>query len=282
MPLDLIASTHWVWEPHPFIFQFSDNIGLRWYGASYLLGLLVGFWLLREYSRRGRSPLTPGQNTDLIVYLAFGVFVGGRLGYFLLYEPSAFLEPLRLLRVWEGGMASHGGFLGVTLAAILFARVAKIDFRQLADLAATATPPGLFLGRVANFLNAELWGKETNVPWAVIFRDPRAGEVPRHPSQLYEGALEGVLLFGYLQVRFWRSRTAQDHPGQLAGEFLIGYAAVRIFCELFREPDFGIEPIAGLSRGTFYSLLMIAAGLAFILASRVRPAKPTPAATPAK
>lgn len=277
---DLIAQTYWVWEPHPFIFQFTENIGLRWYGASYLVGLLVGFWLLREYSRRGRSPLPAERNLDLIVYLALGVFVGGRLGYFALYEPSAFRTPWRLLQVWEGGMASHGGFIGVTLASILFARSAKISFRQLADLAATATPPGLFFGRVANFLNAELWGKTTDVSWAVIFRGTGAGELPRHPSQLYEGALEGLFLFAYLQLRFWRSKTAQERPGQLAGEFLLGYALVRIFCELFREPDAGITAIAGLSRGTFYSLLMILAGLAFILVARMRPATPLPAAAP--
>lgn len=284
MSPDLLASSHWVWEPHPFIVQFTDTIGLRWYGASYLVGLLAGFWLLREYSRRGRSPLKPEQNIDLIVYLAFGVFLGGRLGYFLLYEPQAFLEPLRLLKVWEGGMASHGGFLGVTLAAVLFARMAKVSFRQLADLAATATPPGLFFGRVANFLNAELWGKESDVPWAVIFRGTGAGHEPRHPSQLYEGALEGLLLFAYLQLRFWRSRTAREHPGQLAGEFLLGYAAVRIFCELFREPDASLIRMgtAEMSRGTFYSLLMILAGVAFIVVARLRPAAPTPAATPAK
>lgn len=276
MPSALAVSTHWVWEPHPFIVQFSENIGLRWYGASYIAGLLVGYWLLRLYSRRGRSPLTLDQTMDLIVWLAVGVFVGGRVGYVLLYRPDMLRHPLELLKVWEGGMASHGGFVGVTLAAILFARRVKIPFRVLADLAATATPPGLFLGRLANFVNAELWGKPTDVPWAVIFLHPETAPIPRHASQLYEAALEGLLLFGYLQFRFWRTRTAQIRPGQLAGEFLLGYAFVRIFCELFREPDAAL--IAGLSRGTFYSFLMIAAGIAFLVVARLRPRAATPAA----
>lgn len=265
-----LASRYFVWEAHPFIFEFSEGVGPRWYGFSYILGFLAGLWLLFRYSDRGRSPLKREQNVDLVVCLAIGVFVGGRLGYFLFYQPDAFLHPLTLLRVWEGGMASHGGFLGVAVAAWWFARKTKVGFWRLADLAVTVAPPGLFFGRLANFVNAELWGTTTDVPWAVIFRGhgADAGPFPRHPSQLYEAGLEGLLLFAYLQFRFWRSRTAAEKPGQLTGEFLVGYALVRIFCETFREPDAAL--IAGLlSRGTFYSILMAAAGVVVISLSQL-------------
>jgi phosphatidylglycerol:prolipoprotein diacylglycerol transferase len=175
--------------------------------------------------------------------------------------------------VWEGGMASHGGMIGVILATGWFARRNGIPMLHLWDLVATTAPAGLFFGRIANFINGELWGKPSTVPWAVIF--PRSASpdqpdllVPRHPSQLYEAALEGVLLFAYMQWRFWRSDTARERPGRLAGEFLIVYALVRIAGEAFREPDATL--ILGMSRGTFYSIFMIAFGLVL----RQRPAKP--------
>lgn len=267
---------YWVHNLSPFLIRFSDNIGIRYYGLAYLAGFLSGAWLLRRYHRAGRSPLNADASTDLILALVVGVLLGGRLGYFLFYQPGAiFQDPLALLRVWDGGMASHGGFLGVIAAMWWFARSKKIGFLQVSDLVVTTAPAGLLFGRLANFINGELWGKMTTVPWAVIF--PESGSPgmpldripPRHPSQLYEAALEGLLLLAYTQWRFWRSDVAKKHPGHLAGEFLIAYALVRAVCEVFREPDASL--ILGLSRGTFYSIFLVAGGIATILVSRRTP-----------
>lgn len=270
-----LSARYWVHDWSPFLWEFSPGIGIRYYGLAYVLGFVIGFWLLNRYSRAGRSPLNPDQNGDLLFALILGVLVGGRLGFFLLYTPELLLhEPLSFFRVWDGGMASHGGFLGVLLALLWFARHAKVSAWTLADLIASITAPGLLLGRLANFINGELWGNVTSVPWAVIFRSsapagtPDDRILPRHPSQLYEAGLEGLLLLVYMQLRFWRSNTARERPGQLAGEFLVGYALVRMFCELFREPDAAL--IAGLSRGTFYSAFLLVAGLAAIVWARLR------------
>jgi phosphatidylglycerol---prolipoprotein diacylglyceryl transferase len=200
--------------------------------------------------------------------LIAGVILGGRLGYFLLYQPEVFrTDPLMLVRVWEGGMASHGGFAGVVVALWWFTRRREPGLLRTADLIVTVAPVGLFFGRMANFINGELWGKLATVPWAVNFKHTGGGDFPRHPSQLYEAGLEGLLLFAYMQWRFWRGGAARRQPGRLAGEFLIAYALLRALGELFREPDAGL--ILGLSRGTFYSLFLILAG-AGLIASAVR------------
>jgi phosphatidylglycerol---prolipoprotein diacylglyceryl transferase len=258
----------WVHTPHPFLIRFGESFGIRYYGLAYLLGFAAAAWLLHRYHRAGRSPLGLGAISDLMTYLIAGVLVGGRLGYFLLYQPATLLaEPLAVFRVWEGGMASHGGFLGVVVAVLVFARQHKVPFFQISDLIVSAGPLGLGLGRVANFLNGELWGKAADVPWAVVFAQTGGGNVPRHPSQLYEAALEGFLLFAFLQWRFWRNAAVKAQPGRLSGEFLLAYAIARILCEAFREPDASL--ILGLSRGMFYSLFMAAAGVA-IIATRGR------------
>jgi len=262
----LLAYTYWVHTPHPFLIQFSENIGIRFYGLAYLAGFAAAVGLLYAYHKYGRSPFGLNTITDLITFIVLGVVVGGRLGYFILYHQGNFLDdPFALLRVWEGGMASHGGILGVALAMAWWCWQRKVPFFQIADLVVSVAPAGLLFGRLANFINGELWGKETIVRWAVIFKETGGGVMPRHPSQLYEAALEGALLLGYLQWRIWCTNVTTRNPGRLAGEFLVGYALVRIFCELFREPDAGIDPILGLSRGTFYSLFMILAGLVLIL-----------------
>jgi len=266
----------------PFLWEFSPGVGIRYYGLAYVLGFLIGLWLLGRYTRAGRSPLNAEQNGDLLFALVLGVLVGGRLGYFLLYTPGVLLvDPLALLRVWDGGMASHGGFVGVLIALLWFARRTRTDGWRLADLIATITPPGLLLGRIANFINGELWGNTTDVPWAVRFPlSVPPGTLPerilpRHPSQLYEAALEGLLPLIYLQLRFWCSRTAREKPGQITGEFLVGYALARIVCEQFREPDRDIEPIVrGLSNGTFYSLFLLLGGVVVIVWARRRAHRP--------
>lgn len=264
---------YWVHNLSPFLIQFTDTIGIRYYGLAYLVGFVGGAAGLHLYARAGRSRLPAPAISDFIIAIVIGVMVGGRLGSFILYEGWRNLgsDPFAIFRVWEGGMASHGGFVGVAVAMAWFARKNKLPFLHLADLIVSVAPLGLLLGRIANFINGELWGKITDVPWAVIFPEsapagtPVSLIAPRHPSQLYEAALEGALLLALMQWRFWKSDVVARQPGRLAGEFLIAYAVVRMVGELFREPDFGIAPIFGLSRGTFYSFFLIVVGLVLVL-----------------
>lgn len=266
---------YYVVDFDPFALRFPEGWvldGIRWYGLSYLAGFVIAMLLFNLYSKKGRSPLSPDDNSSLITYLLFGVIVGGRLGYMLFYDFGNFVSnPLSLFQIWKGGMASHGGFIGVVLAMVFFARAKKVSFWKIADIVTTVCTPGIFLGRLANFVNGELWGKVSDVPWAMIFpRSAAAGTAveniaARHPSQLYEAFAEGLLIFAFLQWRFWRGNLPK---GRIAGEFLSLYAVVRIVCEIFREPDVGVEPILGLSRGTFYSVLTLVAGLAIIAYSK--------------
>ena len=267
------TNSYWVDDLSPFLIRFSDSWGIRYYGLAYVFGFLIGGLLLSCYWRTGRSTLNPKIQSDLMIAVVIGVFVGGRLGYFLLYSPMTLLrEPWAVLRVWEGGMSSHGGFIGVCLAMIWLVRKHQLAWRPVADILVTLAPPGLFLGRIANFINGELWGKVAYVPWAVIF--PKSAPVgtpvaeipPRHPSQIYEALLEGLFLAIYTQLRFWCSPITREKPGQLAGEFLVLYALVRAIGEIFREPDASL--FFGLSRGSFYSLFLAIGGLTLIGTSR--------------
>lgn len=265
--------SHWVHDLSPFVVRFTDSFGIRYYGLAYALAFLVAILLLRLYWRAGRSPIDPKAQPGLMSAIMMGVILGGRLGYFLLYEPATLArEPLALLRVWSGGMASHGGFVGVGLALIWFVRKYGLPWRSTADVLITLAPPGLFFGRVANFINGELWGKVSYVPWAVIFPNsapigtPVTQIPPRHPSQLYEAFLEGLLLTAHTQRRFWGGHVTKEKPGHLAGEFLILYAVMRAVSEIFREPDAPL--VLGLSRGTFYSLFLIAGGTVLLAVSR--------------
>ncbi len=274
-----VEPSYWVHDLSSFLVRFSDSLGIRWYGVAYILAFLVAALLLRLYWRAGRSPVEPKIQPGLMTAIIIGVLVGGRLGYFLLYSPGALVrEPLALLRIWDGGMASHGGFVGVCLALIWFVRRHQLPWRSTADVLVTLAPPGLFFGRLANFINGELWGTVSYVPWAVIFptsaptSTPLAEIPPRHPSQLYEALLEGLFLCVYTQARFWRSNVVREKPGHLAGEFLILYAAVRAVGELFREPDAPL--LFGLSRGTFYSLFLVLGGLILLATSRRKPQGP--------
>jgi phosphatidylglycerol:prolipoprotein diacylglycerol transferase len=262
---------YWVDDLDPFLIHFTGRIGIRYYGLAYAAGFVVAAWLLSRYARAGRSALPAAKIGDFMVAAVLGVVVGGRVGSYLLYDGWRTFgsDPLAILRVWEGGMSFHGGLIGVILAVAWFARSERIRLVHLWDLMATAAPAGLLLGRLANFWNGELWGRISVVPWAVIFPrsmppgTPLSHIPPRHPSQLYEAAMEGALLLAYLQLRFWRSPVVKAHPGRLAGEFLVGYALFRIAGETFREPDASL--ILGLSRGTFYSLFMIGMGLVLCL-----------------
>mgnify|MGYP003624862283 FL=1 len=273
---------------------FGMTFALRWYALAYIGGLLIGWRLvLRAIATprlwSGPAPMTADQVERLLTWIVLGVILGGRLGYVLFYQPDYYLQnPVEILKVWEGGMSFHGGFLGVAVASFLFLRSEKIPLLPAADLMAMATPPGLLLGRIANFINAELWGRPTDVPWAVAFPSQAAqfcpdvvGVCARHPSQLYESGLEGLLLGAVLLwlvfARDWLAR-----PGQLTGLFLVGYGAARIFVEFFRQPDAQFvsegNPLGlafqsggyGLTMGQTLSLPMIAVGLALIWWARRR------------
>jgi len=271
---------HYVVDFNPFAVKFPEGFffdGIRWYGLAYLAGFVIALMLLNLYTSKNKSPLSKDDNATLITYLLFGVIFGGRLGYMFFYDFANFAaNPLIALQIWNGGMASHGGFIGVLLAVLLFSKLHKVSFGKLSDMIVSVACPGIFLGRLANFINGELWGKISDAPWAMIFPNsaaentPIAQIAPRHPSQLYEAGLEGLFLTLYLQYRFWRGKAP---AGQIAGEFFILYALVRIFCEIFREPDRGVTLILGLSRGTFYSAICIAVGLTFIAGARYFAAK---------
>lgn len=279
--LPLTPLAYWVHDLSPFLVRFSDSIGIRYYGLAYVAGFLAGIWLLSLYSRRGLTSLSPNQVSSLVWALAFGVCVGGRLGYFLFYQPGTlFGDPLALFRIWDGGMASHGGFIGVAVALFWFARSTKNRVLHLGDLVTSVAPAGLLFGRIANFINGELWGKVSQVRWAVIFPESAAPGTPlnmiapRHPSQLYAAVLEGLLPLIVMQVLVWKTDWVKTAPGRLSGVFLVLYAVGRMIGEVFREPDAGL--ILGLSRGTFYSIFVFAAGLVLLLRKGAVAAAPLP------
>jgi phosphatidylglycerol:prolipoprotein diacylglycerol transferase len=239
------------------------SFGIHWYGLMYLLGFIVFIWLGRK---RLRTLNQPGWDDkfldDLLFYGVLGVVLGGRLGEVLFYNLGYyFSHPLKIFAVWEGGMSFHGGFLGVLAAMMLFARSRKILWLTLMDFIAPLVPPGLAFGRLGNFINGELWGRPTNVPWAMIF--PQVDSVPRHPSQLYECALEGVALFALL---WWYSGKSRP-MGAISGLFLIGYGSFRFIGEFTRNPDDGIFGLMtfGVSMGQWLSLPMVLAGIAMMV-----------------
>jgi len=259
---------YWVNRLDPVMIHIHGDFGIRYYGVAYLLAFVIGALLLRWYYCAGKSPLAPHQLGTVMTALILGVLLGGRLGYMILYAwPEFIREPWMAFRIWDGGMSSHGGFIGVALALVWLAFKLDVHFLRLGDVLCAIAPIGLFLGRIANFVNGELWGKVATVPWAVVFPKsvspgtPLNLIAPRHPSQIYEALLEGALLLAYTQWRVW-STDALKTPGRLSGEFLALYAIVRIAGEQFREPDAGL--IFGMSRGIFFSLFLLAAGMVVI------------------
>jgi phosphatidylglycerol:prolipoprotein diacylglycerol transferase len=244
----------------------------RWYALAYVAGLILAFWYMKRLVRQpalwnGQLAATPQQLDDLFLWATFGVILGGRLGYVLFYDPIYFANhPLDIVKLWQGGMSFHGGFLGVIVACWGFAGMQGLRLDQLLDLAAASVPLGLGLGRLANFINGELYGRMTDVPWSMVF--PHGGPLPRHPSQLYEALLEGVLLFILGRIATHRFQVL-SHPGRLAGIFALSYALIRIFVEFFREPDVHIGFYAGfITRGMVLSLPMILIGMWLLLRSR--------------
>jgi phosphatidylglycerol---prolipoprotein diacylglyceryl transferase len=287
----------------PFLIQFSNQIGIRWYGLAYIAGFVAAFYLMKWLARKGYGSLRENQVGDFVFYAAlFGVLVGGRIGYVLFYRPNMLTEdPIGIFRVWDGGMASHGGILGLIIFSGIYARRHRISWTGIGDNIVTAAPIGIFFGRLANFINGELYGRITNVPWAMQFPaelldhpneaaraieqttkiDPALNSAPdiiaaarhseavrhvlagiltpRHPSQLYEACLEGVLLFSLLLLIRLKFRKPD---GVTTGCFFILYPAMRIIGEFFREPD---APLTGpFTRGQFLSLFMFLVGIAFL------------------
>lgn len=279
----------------PVLIHLWGHFGIRWYALSYIAGLLLGWWYVLQALRdkalwtnppfNGKPPATEEEIGDFVVWATLGVIIGGRLGWVLFYGtflcglspdaaycnglPAAFLtDPIRIVAAWEGGMSFHGGLIGVVLAMWLFSRRRKLDFIRLGDLVACATPIGLFFGRLANFINGELWGKVTDVPWAMVF--PNApGHLPRHPSQLYEAGMEGLLLFAIMFVAL-RVFRLHERPGLLGAIFLTGYGTFRFIAEIFREPD---TPFIGwFSLGMAFSIPMwLGAAYLYWYALRGRP-----------
>lgn len=305
---------YYVHDLSPFLLRFTENFGLRWYGLAYVVAFLLGIWLVRNLSKRGFCDIPEPQVADFILGGAiFGVLLGGRLGYMLFYDLDQFLQnPFIIIRVWDGGMSAHGGMIGLLIYTLWYSRRYKYSWRNIGDNLVVAAPMGLLLGRLANFINGELYGRVTSVPWAMqfpkelygappetvqlalqqatainpswntlelIFENVHASPAlkqalagilsPRHPSQLYEAALEGVLLFAILYLLRTKVRTPN---GVLVGTFFILYAMFRSFVEFFREPD---APLTGaLTRGQFLSLFLVLIGVGFIVVALMRPTYP--------
>jgi phosphatidylglycerol:prolipoprotein diacylglycerol transferase len=266
----------------PVIFSIGP-LAIRWYALAYVAGILLGWRYAVGLIRKtglwgGEKPIaTAEQIDDLILWITLGVIVGGRIGYILFYAPNlVWDDPLEIFQVWKGGMSFHGGFLGVVVAIILFALGNRMDMLKLGDLVAPAVPIGLFFGRVANFINGELWGRPTTVPWGIQF--PAAGPEYRHPSQLYEAALEGLVLFFILRFATHRLGWLQRR-GAICGLFMIGYAAFRISLESVREPDAQMLPFLRdvVTMGTLLSIPMLLVGVWLVWRSRRTPvAAPAP------
>jgi len=245
---------------------------IRWYAMAYIAGLVIGWRYCVALAKRPPLVVKPSDVDDFLTWATLGVVLGGRLGYVLFYQPSQYLaNPLAALEVWHGGMSFHGGALGVIIAMLLFCRQRGISFFSFGDIIVCAVPIGLFFGRIANFINGELWGRASDVPWAMVF--PTGGPEPRHPSQLYEAGLEGILLFLIINI-LERTTRIRDRPGALGGVFLIGYGLARIIVEFFRQPDsfLGYLAFGWLTMGQILSLPLIIAGLILLLRPQRRAA----------
>ncbi|MCQ0987689.1 prolipoprotein diacylglyceryl transferase [Jiella marina] len=249
------------------VFLDLGPIQLRWYGLAYVAGILCGWLYGRYLAGNGRlwpngvSPFTKTDIDDMILYLTLGIVIGGRLGSVFFYDFERYAaDPLAVFRVWEGGMAFHGGLIGVTLALLLFCWQRKVPFWSLIDIVAASVPFGLFFGRIANFINGELWGAPSTVAWAMVF--PGAGPLPRHPSQLYEAALEGILLWIILRIATHHFKMFRK-PRFVAGLFIFGYGCARIFVEFFRMPDVQLGYLYGgwLTMGMVLSVPMLLVGV---------------------
>jgi phosphatidylglycerol:prolipoprotein diacylglycerol transferase len=264
----------WLVIPYPEFDPVLVQIGplaVRWYALSYIAGILLGWLYARAVIRAdrlwgGKAPMTTTDFDDFILWVTLGIILGGRIGYVLFYNFPYFIDhPLEMFQIWHGGMSFHGGFIGCVLVVVLFARKRGISILSLGDITCAAGTIGLFLGRIANFINGELWGRPSDVPWAMVF--PTGGPLPRHPSQLYEATLEGLVLFVGLALLIRAG--ALRRPGMIIGCFAVGYAIARVICEFFREPDAQLGFLwGGLTMGMLLSVPLFLVGLAFIIYAR--------------
>ena len=266
--------------PFPAINPVLISIGpfaVRWYALAYIVGIIAGWFYARAIISSpklwgGPAPLTVTDFDDFVIWITLGIILGGRIGYVLFYNFAHFAaNPIEIPQLWNGGMSYHGGVIGCTVAIALFALRRDIAILSLADVTAAVAPIGLFLGRIANFINGELWGRPSDVPWAMVF--PHGGPVPRHPSQLYEATLEGVVLF--IVVAYLVRSGALKRPGVVTGVFVLGYGAARIACEFFREPDVQLGFLwGGLTMGMLLCIPLMLAGIAILAVALKRLPKP--------
>jgi phosphatidylglycerol:prolipoprotein diacylglycerol transferase len=267
--------------PYPTFDPVLIHIGplaIRWYALAYIFGILIGWAYARMLIRSeklwgGKAPFTVPEFDDFVLWITLGIILGGRTGYVLFYNlPHFAAHPLEIFQLWQGGMSFHGGFTGCVIAVVLFARNRGLSILSLGDLTCAVGPIGLFLGRIANFINGELWGRPADVPWAMVF--PSGGPIPRHPSQLYEATLEGLVLFIVLSVMIRMG--ALKRPGLIIGAFAVAYAIARSFGEFFREPDAQLGFLwGGATMGQLLSIPLFLAGLAFITYALKHPARST-------
>ncbi|MDF7776588.1 prolipoprotein diacylglyceryl transferase [Sphingomonas sp. AOB5] len=256
---------------HPVALKLGP-LEIKWYSLAYIAGILVGWWYLLKLLAQPGAPMSRRHADDLVFYATLGIILGGRIGYAVFYQPELLINPLQFVQLWQGGMSLHGGVIGTTVAILWLARKNGLNWLRVHDYVACCAPFGLCFGRLANFVNGELWGRPGDVPWAMVF--PGAGSAARHPSQLYEAGLEGLVLFGILFYLFWRTKARYD-PGKLVGVFLLGYGGFRYFVEFFREPDrqYLDNPILGtpgLHMGQLLCLPMIAGGVYLIATAKKR------------
>ena len=261
---------------------------LRWYSLAYLAGIFIGYWYLLKLLKQPGAPMARRHADDLVFYAALGIIFGGRLGYVLFYNLPYYIDrPLEILKLWDGGMSFHGGVIGTSLGIIYLSWKEKLQWLRLHDYVACCVPFGLFFGRLANFVNQELWGAPTHVPWAVRFVEftPYGAALgpPRHPSQLYEAGLEGLLLFAILWIMFWRTKSRYE-PGKLVGAFIFFYGIFRFGIEYIREPDAQLVEFAnatGLHMGQWLTVPMILGGLYLMATAKKRRERVEPVAGPA-
>lgn len=253
---------------NPILFEVGP-FALRWYSLAYIAGILLGWAYLARLAMMDGAPFSRQDLDSLISWITIGIVAGGRIGYALFYDPATYFHnPARFLRLWEGGMSFHGGAAGAAIAVVVYCRRHGLKWFGVLDYVVMCTPIGLMLGRIANFINGELWGRTTKLPWGVVF--PGAGPYPRHPSQMYEAILEGPILFTILWLLF-RFADARQRPGLLTGAFVLSYGIFRFMIEFVREPDQQLIAFAqesGLHMGQWLSLPMIAVGLALMIGSK--------------
>ena len=280
-PLQAVDYSRFTAFPDLHLSPVALSIGifdLRWYSLAYLAGIFVGYWYVLKLLRQPGAPMAPRHADDLVFYAALGVIFGGRLGYVLFYNLGEYLQhPIEILKLWDGGMSFHGGVIGTSLGILYFARKQKLNWLRIHDYVACCVPFGLFFGRLANFINQELWGAPTAVPWAIRFQEynelgQRVLGPPRHPSQLYEAILEGLVLGAILFWMFWKTKARYD-PGKLVGAFIFFYGCFRFAVEFIREPDnqlVAFTQATHLHMGQWLSLPMIFGGLYLMLTAAKR------------